>query len=479
MKKYNSEINKLVHKVLKESLEERADELTQTVKQKMEEIETDIHNSPDDITDEENLDYVQEKLSRECKDPSSESCKKHKKYAGLSSDEIGEELIGGQRKLDKNKNGKLDAEDFKMLRNKKEEPKEGFFSSKDSFFSHDFGNDSEEEIFRKPKKIHPAHQKVRKGYEPEDIEWEDVDDDNDEEMREGNVFTDALRKTKKGEKFKVGGKTYTDTSNLDETSRFIKKVYNEVLNEVKKKVSEKNKSKESLQLTEEEMIDLIEKIVKEEKKYAGKKPQGLTQTEKVLTADKKQNDDYIKSVTKKMKEYLKNGSKGEYKMDTKDFPMTNGQMAKMEKKGYSPDDVTQEYIDNFTSAGLENLVYDEIHPNEDWVSDNIEGSSKTGNNPEWANAVETGLGKNKNKQRKENLLGAVKQMAYNKAPQPVTNDNSSGRKGKFEKNFGKESGKKAIKILNQLESTPNKKEKLITEEFERINQLIDYTKNTQ
>jgi hypothetical protein len=34
--------------------------------------------------------------------------------------EVGEELKGNQKKLDKNKNGKIDAEDFKLLRKKKE-----------------------------------------------------------------------------------------------------------------------------------------------------------------------------------------------------------------------------------------------------------------------------------------------------------------------------------------------------------------------
>ena len=35
-------------------------------------------------------------------------------------------------------------------------------------------------------------------------------------MGEGNAFTDALRKTKKGEKFKLGNKEYMDRSSLDE-----------------------------------------------------------------------------------------------------------------------------------------------------------------------------------------------------------------------------------------------------------------------
>jgi len=35
------------------------------------------------------------------------------------------------------------------------------------------------------------------------------------ETDEGNAFTAALAKTKKGGKFKIGGKTFTDTSDID------------------------------------------------------------------------------------------------------------------------------------------------------------------------------------------------------------------------------------------------------------------------
>ena len=37
------------------------------------------------------------------------------------------------------------------------------------------------------------------------------------ETEEGNAFTAALAKAKKGEKFKVGGKTFTDTSDYNES----------------------------------------------------------------------------------------------------------------------------------------------------------------------------------------------------------------------------------------------------------------------
>jgi len=526
-------IDKLVKKIIRESLEGKAGELENKISMDEWTPQEPLTLSGVGVTEEDETDdYVMDKIKRECVDnPSSESCLKHKKYAGMSgSDEldeisakdlvkgkkykmktpsfedeieydsemeypegkpmygfkgkkahhamgdthiedylsdIDEELIGGQKKLDKNKNNKLDSEDFKMLRGDVEEGFGDFFDD-DYEDIHGYLGGDEEERFHPLKNIKgekdTAMSRMRRGKgDVEDIDFEEMD----EEMEEGNAFTGALAKTKKGDKFNLGGKSYTDRSNLEEVEKLIQKVY--------EGVKHKKKSvKESLQLTESEMIDLIEKIVMEQKKA-----KGMAETEKVLSANKKENEDAIKAVTKKMKEYLKDGSKGEYSMEPKIFPKGNGELAKMDKMAYKANKPTDEYIENFTAAGLENLVYDEIHPDEKWVDDNIEGSSRTGNNPEWANAVDNGVNKKRNKIRKDNLLGAVKAIAYNKAPQPVTDDTKSGPAGKFQKNFGKDSGKKATKILNQLESKEDKSEKLISEEFDKIKHLMGYNKNTQ
>jgi len=448
-------IDELVKKIIKESLEGKADELEDKISMEEWDQEPTISNQPSDMS-EDTCGYHMKTFG--------EDDERTKRFC--KSSEMGEELIGGQKKLDKNKNGKLDKQDFKMLRGDVEEG---------------FDDDGERDT---------AFSRMRRGKgDVEDIDWENITDDSetafsrmkrgkgdvedidfeemDEEVEEGNAFTGALAKTKKGDKFNLGGKSYTDRSNLEEAEKFIQKVY-EGIKRKKKSV------KESLQLTESEMIDLIEKIVMEQKKA-----KGMAETEKVLSANKKENEDAIKAVTKKMKEYLKDGSKGEYSMEPKMFPKGNGELAKMDKMAYKADKPTDEYIENFTAAGLENLVYDEIQPDEKWVDDNVEGSSRTGNNPEWANAVDNGVNKKRNQIRKDNLLGAVKAIAYNKAPQPVTDDTKSGPAGKFQKNFGKDSGKKATKILNQLESKTDKSEKLITEEFNKIKHLMGYNKNTQ
>ena len=228
-----------------------------------------------------------------------------------------------------------------------------------------------------------------------------------------------------------------------------------------------NGKREKLLFTEGQFEEIIENIVlKEESKFTkGKTPAGYAEYESSIKKSKKEGDDYMKDLSKKMKDYLKDGSKGEYTESPKHFPKGNGELEKMTKKAYIPSGAVEDYIDNFTAAGLENLDYDEIHPNEDWVTDNIEGSSKTGNNPEWANAVETPNNKKRNKIRKDNLLGKMKRKAYNKSAQPVVNDKAGEDEGD--------------KIMTKLESIDEKKKQKINEDFNRIMNLMSYKKNTQ
>ena len=349
----------------------------------------------EDLDDENEFDYVetdeelemssnvsnQEKLEDYCNEESQlfdeQRCKYNKKALGMS--EIKEKLHGGQRKLDKNRNGRIDAEDFKMLRGETKE------SHKPDF----------------------------------------LDLDNDGDKKEPMKM--AAKNAKKG----------------------------------------KSKVKESVKLSESEIIDLIEKLVREEKTNLrkGVKHKGTTTYEKAHRGSGKENSDYIKSVTKKMKDYLKDGSKGEYSMEPKMFPKGNGELAKMSKKAYIPSDAVQDYTDNLTAAGLENLVYDEIHPNEEWVNDLMVGSSKTGNNPEWANSVDTGVNKKRRKVQKDNLLGKIKQKAYNKSPQPAVIDKTGEDEGS--------------KLLTKLESVEPKQTEKLNEEFDRMKQLLSYNRKTQ
>jgi len=313
----------------------------------------------------------------------SKACEFHREHFGDDDERtqrfcksLRESLKGGQKKLDKNKNNKIDAEDFKLLRGKKTETKEG-----------------------KP-------------------DFLDLDKDGNKK--------EPMKKAAKDAKNKVG-------------------------------------KKESLKLSEEELVDLIESIVKEDLKIIGGKPRGLSEYERSHKGSGKENDDYIKSVTKKMKDYLKDGSKGEYTESPKHFPKGNGELEKMKTKKYTMSKDGEEFVDDFLRPGMENLDYDEIQPNEEWMGGNIEGSSKTGNNPKWANAEETDLGKKLNKKRKDNKFAKLRNKSYNKATQPVTD-----RPG--------DEGGNGINI--KLEST-EKQTKVLNEEFTKIQHLMGYSRKTQ
>ena len=111
----------------------------------------------------------------------------------------------------------------------------------------------------------------------------------------------------------------------------------------------KAKVKESIRLSEEELINLIEGIIIEQKTQKVEKNiksnqsvSGLKKYKQAHDASGKENEEYLKSVNKKMKEYLKDGSKGEYTMEPKTFPMGNGEIEKMSKKAYVPSDAVKD-----------------------------------------------------------------------------------------------------------------------------------------
>jgi hypothetical protein len=324
-------------------------------------------------------------------------------------EELDEKLYGKQRNIDKNKNGKIDGEDFKMLRKQQDE----------------------EQLYEV------------------DFEKEETD--------EGNAFTGALSKAKKHHKdeFEVDGKKYN--------------------------------VKESILFTESDLIDLIENIVNEEKKkFSVKEPKGYTEYERVHKADKKENEDYLKNVAKKMTDYLKGSSDkfSKYEMkETQKFPTENGGM-KAKRKKYTPSDAVDEYIEAFSYPGQTNLVYDEIKPNDEKIKGQLVGSSTNGNaqvdkdGKALGNVVPSEVGERFYKNFKDNLYGQEQMNAsYKRQPQPVDQAGEETERGTLKSKRGK---KTAQSVLNKLEESKNiKKENQLNEEFGRIQQLMGYNRKTQ
>jgi len=409
----NNYLKNKIQKLINETLEDKANEVMEKLK----------FNKPGS-----SFDYVEEGNSQECMECGGEMREGECTECGYNSgSEVMEKLHGNQSKLDKNHNNRIDAEDFKMLRGKKRETKEGNTQEcmecggeMKEGECNECGYKSGSEVMEK---LHGNQRKIDKN-------------------KNGKIDKEDFKMLRKEE------------DGINES------VFYELSTMV-------NGKREKLLFTEGQFEEIIENIVlKEESKFTkGKTPAGYAEYESSVKKSKKEEEDYMKSLSKKMKDYLKDGSKGEYTESPKHFPKGNGELEKMSKKAYVPSGAVEDYIDNFTAAGLENLDYDEIHPNEDWVTDNIEGSSKTGNNPEWANAVETPNNKKRNKIRKDNLLGKIKRKAYNKSAQPVVNDKAGEDEGD--------------KIMTKLESIDEKKKQKINEDFNRIMNLMSYKKNTQ
>jgi len=410
-----------------------------------------------------------------------------------------ETLKGGQNKLDvAEPKGKLTAADFKKLRQKKSSKKEV------------------EET------------------------WEEMD----EEMEEGNAFSGALEKAKKEGKdsFEVDGKTYPVREGKEKWIQKTKmhkgalhkklnvpedeKIPVSKLKSLKKELQGKSegdkklpasdskllkqvnlalnlksiKESSNLTLTEDEIIDMIENIVVEQKakkqeaketnkivqklkdNISKKYTSGLAKTQKVLDKDKKENNDYVSSVTKKITDYLK-GSKDKFEMNPTSFPEAHGQGKKDDTKAYHASDAVDEYIEAFSYPGMTNLVYDEIKPEDEKIEMYLKGNRKTGNaevdedgNP-LGNVVPSKVGERFFKNYKDNVYGAEQMDAsYKRQPQPVDTAGEKTTPGSLKQKRGVT---KSDKIFNKLGESEIKSQKVISEDMEKMKNLISYNKKTQ
>lgn len=466
--------------------------------------------------------------------------------------EATEKLHGKQTQLDKNKNNKIDAEDFKLLRKKK--PMKEYTMGDDDIEGvkdyGDFDTDSPKKVGKVKNVGFKYEKKIGKEF-------------NEEDAMEGNEFSGELAKARKAGKktFTVDGKTYPvkgeskeqrdefdgrkskvigvysdiDKQRMEEgeieekwkgnvdvkkTGQYANMTIDQLDSEIKKlkdrtqkmkdsdkKVPHKDRTKmsqlyfakrakkdwpgkgktkvsESIKLTESEIIDLIERIVMEQTNISKKTSSVEPGFNKIEKKNKEVNDKHIKDTVKKMKEYLKDASEGEYSMEPKKFPQGNGEMKETPKKAYKASDAVEEYIDDFAFPGMTNLVYDEIKPNDEWIEANLKGTSKTGNaqtdedGNALGNVVPSELGEKMYKNYKDNVYGAEQMNAsYKRYPQPVDQAGESTEEGDLALKKG---AKKSQEIFQKLGESKNDKEnKLISEEIQKMKNLVEYNKKTQ
>lgn len=383
--------------------------------------------------------------------------------------EMKEKLYGGQNKLDKNKNGRLDKDDFKMLRNKKRSHIEEYTMGDDDIESvKSYGDDSTDSPNITPKNLSRAKVKnVGNKYQREvSKEFDDYESDTlyevefekeieETETEEGNAFTGALSDAKKNGKkeFDVDGKKY--------------------------------KVNETLLFTENELISLIEQIATEKNSFKMKEPKGYVEYEKAHKGDKKEEDDYMKSLAKKMTDYLKDSTKGKFEMNPKKFPQGNNTIDKESKaKKYTPSEAVEEYEDAFSYPGQTNLVYDEIKPNDKNIEKYLKGHRTTGNaqvdedGNALGNVVPSEVGDKFYKNFKDNLYGQEQMNAsYKRQPQPVDMAGEETERGSLKSKRGKKTSQDVLNAVD--ESVDTKKTLKLNEEFGRIQNLMGYNRKTQ
>ena len=436
--------------------------------------------------------------------------------------------------------------------------KHGWFDQSDREHSGDFDFDYDEEEFEDFPSLMAKHGKNQRWFAPNDGEKffnkyqqhfggkpfrvRMAKGLEEAETEEGNAFTGALAKAKDSGKdsFEVDGKEY----NVNESeNKFIqkanmkkgglhtslgipegKKIPKAKLNAIKKDLMIKakgdkklsaedskllkqvnmaltlgglNENINTLSLSENELIDMIENIVLEQKvkdvaekkNITMKTPQGLRTTEKVLGQNKKENDGYATEVVKKMKDYMKDMYMGDgsYDENPDDFPQSNYDMEKEHKeKKYHPSDAVEEYIEAFSYPGMTTLVYDEIKPDDEMITNQIKGDAKNGNAVTGKDGKALGnvskrslkVGDRFKKNFDDNIYGAEQMNGtYKKTIAPV--DIAGDKKSTGSLKNIKNSTNKANNIMSKLESVEAKATKIINEDLQKMKNLISYNRKTQ
>ena len=403
------EIDNIVKKVLFESLNEKAEELAKKINGEMEE---DFGPEDYDYEEEDMPDYRRFKKLLDKKLGVEDG-------ASLSDIELEEDEADyvQEKECMEGDCGEMKEGKFREALKKaykKKHPGEKFPASLKKKYSYDDEEEDEEEdeklekssieekLFGKQHKIDVAKPKGK----ITKADFDKLNQMDEEEMEEGNAFTGALANAKKEGKdtFKLGNKEFDVKSESYNYSITF--------------------NGEELVLSENELINMIEEIILEDKKSnlksSGGKSKGMVEYDKVHKKDEDINKKANQESFKKMKDYVKAGSKGSFEENPKHFPKGNGELGEMSKKAYIPSDAVEEYVSDFAYPGQTNLTFDEIKPDDEKIEKYLKGDATTGNSQEYANAVPSKTGEKFFKNYKDNAYGAEqKEASYKRVTAPV------------------------------------------------------------
>jgi len=209
--------------------------------------------------------------------------------------------------------------------------------------------------------------------------------------------------------------------------------------------------KSVLRLTESEMVSLIKKMVIDSKKNLSEAVPGLEVTKKAQSGSKKESDDAMKEVQKKLKKAST--------FDGNDNPEFPKQIGKGEKMAVNPTKDQEDYIDdNMRGGTLLNLDYD-FEPSESFkkrLKMALEGDPKMGNSQDAANVIKTKTGERLSKsaeRKKEKEKDAPEAFYGARGVQPLK-----------------------VKSVNESKTTMTS---IVNEEISRMKKIIGYDESTQ
>ncbi len=171
---------------------------------------------------------------------------------------------------------------------------------------------------------------------------------------------------------------------------------------------ETTKEKHTISLSETEFVNMISKIIVDSYTI-----QPDATTKKAQTGSKRENDQAMSDVEKKMKDYLK--------FDGNDNPEFPHPIGKGEKVAINNTPEEDEFVADNRGRGMENLEYDH-EPSEEFKKRQkmaLEGDPKMGNGQEGLNAIKSKTGEKIEKEVKRKHEEKVKEPMYKKEAVPV------------------------------------------------------------